>query len=72
MIGSLLGDIGGIRDVLTATEQVHCILLKCGRKLSSLRVHRIPLGQYGRKRAETEFNWGDHVRRFVEIMDSIA
>jgi len=30
------------------------------------------LGQYGRKRAATQFNWNDHVRRFVEIMDSIA
>ena len=29
-------------------------------------------GQYGRKRAATQFNWNDHVRRFVEIMDSIA
>jgi glycosyltransferase involved in cell wall biosynthesis len=32
---------------------------------------RRQLGQYGRKRAETEFNWDDHVRRFIEIMDSI-
>jgi len=30
------------------------------------------LGQYGRKRAETEFNWDDHVRRFVEMIDSMA
>ena len=30
------------------------------------------LGQYGRKRAETEFNWDDHVRGFVEMIDSMA
>src|SRR3989442_6683798 len=40
--------------------------------LKNQRGLRRRLGQYGRKRAETEFNWDDHVRRFVEIMDSIA
>jgi len=30
------------------------------------------LGQYGRKRAETQFNWDDHVRGFVEMIDSMA
>jgi len=33
---------------------------------------RRQLGQYGRKRAQTQFNWNDHVRRFVEIMDSVV
>ena len=30
------------------------------------------LGQHGRKRAETEFNWDDHVRRFVEMIDRMT
>jgi glycosyltransferase involved in cell wall biosynthesis len=33
---------------------------------------RVQLGHIGRKRAETQFDWKDHVRRLVEIIDKVA
>jgi len=44
-------------------------------KIAALRKNpdlRRRLGQVGRKRAETHFDWKDHVRRLIEIIESVA
>lgn len=63
----ICGEAAVYFDALDPQDLVNKILT-----LSSDAKLRENLGKAGRTRAETQFNWNDHVRRLVEIFEQVA